>query len=49
MYGVIGAAGMVLFIWGMYRAGAREGREDLRRRGLWVEELPSARVVTSER
>ena len=49
MYGVIGAAVVLLFFWGMYRAGVREARVDLRRRGLWVEELPSARVVTSVR
>jgi hypothetical protein len=42
---VIGAAAMLLFFWGMYRAGVRGARTDLRRQGLWVEELPSARLL----
>ena len=49
MFGVIAAGATLLFFWGMYRAGLREARVDLRRQGLWVEELPAARVVTSER
>jgi len=49
MYAMIGVATMLLFFWGMYRAGVREARTDLRRQGLWMEELPSARVITSER
>jgi len=46
MYGMIGAAAMLVFFWGMYRAGIRDARTDLRRQGLWVEELPPARLLS---
>ena len=45
MYGLIGASGALLMFGAMYFAGVAEARADLRRRGLWVEPLPRARML----